>query len=347
MRLRALGVAAILGCLPAAALQSQTGRIEGTVTSAATAAPIAHAEVHIAALDLSTVTDAKGRFLFADVPVGVHEVLVRAVGFQSRVYLDQAVFESPVAILDLRLEPAYAGAGSGRRGSEPMLTLPPGVGLGLAFGYDGLGNTDGAIGYSGAIEGFGRYGFSPALFLRAGVLFSRRRIETAGFPYQLFGTYVEPRYVAQSISPVWAPFVAGQFGLAWERVGSGTMSLKANGTWAGGGGGVAVRLGPQLAAEIGALVGTARFGDYTFRGERAWYECLNTLAPGTTLPASAQGCAESRDIGTVLCYPPFYDPGISISGDCRPPDVPYPESSRSGVWFRFWLGIHFSLRAGG
>lgn len=336
--------AVILLCvLSVSMLRAQTGRIEGTVTSAATGAPIAHAEIRITALDLSAASDAKGTFLFAEVPVGAYEILVRAVGFQSRVYLDQAVFESPVVTLDLRLEPTHVGTGAPAPGSGPMVTLPRGFGLGLAFAYDGLGNTDGVIPSAGAIEGFGRYGFTPALVLRAGVLFSRRRIEAVDYPYQLFGTYVEPRYVAQSLSPVWAPFVAGQVGLAWESVHSGTMSMKAHGTWAGGGGGVAVRLGPQLAAEIGALAGTARFGDYTFRGERAWYRCLNTLEPGTTLPASVQGCADVRDVAAVLCYPPFYEPGVSISGNCQPPDVPYPESSRSGAWLRVWLGMHFSL----
>ena len=343
---RATAAVLLLSCLAVSTLRAQTGRIEGTVTSAATGAPVAHADILIAALDRTAVSDAKGVFLFADVPVGVYEIHVRAVGFRTRVYLDQAVFESPVAVLDLRLEPADFGSGSPAGGSEPMVTLPRGLGLGIAFAYDGLGNADGVIPSSLAIEAFGRYGFTPALVLRGGILFSRRRVETVNYPYQLFGTYVEPRYVAQSLSPVWAPFVAGQAGLARETVGSGTMTLKAHGTWVGGGGGVAFRLGPQLSAEIGALGGTARFGDYTFRGERAWYQCLNTLEPGTTLPASVQQCAGSRDIATVLCYPPFYDPGVSISGDCQPPDVPYVETSRSGGWLRVWVGLHFSLGTG-
>jgi len=343
---RATAAVLLLGCLAVSTLDAQAGRIEGTVTSAATGAPIAHAEILIRALDRTAVSDAKGVFLFADVPVGVYEIQVRAVGFQSGLYLDQAVFESPVVVLDLRLEPAAFGSGSPARGSEPMVTLPRGLGLGLAFAYDGLGSAHGVIPSAGAIEAFGRYGFTTALVLRGGILFSRRRVETENYPYQLFGAYVEPRYVAQSLSPVWAPFVAGQAGLAWETVGSGTMTLKAHGTWVGGGGGVAFRLGPQLSAEIGALGGTARFGDYTFRGELAWYSCLNSLEPGTTLPGSVQQCGGTRGTATILCYPPFYDPGVSISGDCQPPDVPYADTSRSGGWLRVWVGLHFSLTSG-
>ena len=335
----------VLGCLHVPSLHAQTGRIEGTVKSAANGDPIAHAEVYFKALNLSAMTDAKGVFLFADVPVGVYEILVRAVGFQSRVYLDQAVYESPIVNLDLRLEPAAGITGAPEPGPQTIVTLPRGLGLGVAAAYDGLGRTDGAIGSSGAFEAFGKYGFSTTFVLRGGIVLSRRSIETVDYPYQLFGTYLEPRYVAQSLSPVWAPFVAGQLGLARESVGRSSMSLKAMGTWFGGGGGAMFRVGPQLATEIGVLVGTARFGDYTFRGDRAWYYCLNELEPGSTLPASVQDCAGARGIGAELCYPPFF-PENRISGDCRPPDVPYPGTGRSGMWFRVWFGMHFSLTGG-
>ncbi|MBE0594900.1 MAG: carboxypeptidase-like regulatory domain-containing protein, partial [Gemmatimonadales bacterium] len=157
---------ALLACIPLAALHSQTGRIEGTVSNAETGAPIARAEVVVAATELSVITDSKGAFLLSDVPAGVYELLVRAVGFQSKVYLDQAVLAGAVAILDARLEP---GAGS-MAAPERVTTLPPGFGGGVALGYDGLGSADGAIGSSGAFEAFGRYGFTSALFLRAGVL---------------------------------------------------------------------------------------------------------------------------------------------------------------------------------
>ena len=343
---RAAAAVLLLGCVAVSTLDAQTGRIEGTVRSAETGAPIPQAEVYIRALNRSAVTDAKGVFLFADVPVAVYELLVRAVGFQSKVYLDQAVYESPVVTLDLRLDRAVGITGTSGGEPQPMITLPTGWGLGIAAAYDGLGRTDGAIGSSGAIEAFGRYGFSTTFVLRGGILLSRRSIEIVDYPYQLFGAYLEPRYVAQSLSPVWAPFVAGQLGLARESVGRSSMSLSAIGTWLGGGGGAMFRVGPQLATEIGVLVGTATFGDYTFRGDRAWYYCLNELETGSTLPTSVQDCAGARGIGAELCYPPFY-PENRISGDCRPPDVPYADTGRSGMWFRVWFGMHFSLTGGG
>jgi len=213
----------------------------------------------------------------------------------------------------------------------------------MALGYDALGRTEGAVGGSAALEGFGDVGSAAAVSLRAGIFLSRRRGEPVDYPYELFGGYVEPRYVVGGSGSTWAPFVGAQIGIVREHVSRASMSLSATGTTMAAGGGVQFRVWPQFGTELGVLVGIARFGSYTFRGERAWYQCLNTLAPGTGLPESVQDCAGSRDVGAVLCYPPFYPADYRVSGDCRPPDIPYDRTGRSGTWLRLWLGVHFSL----
>jgi len=316
------------------------------VTSAVTETPIANAEVYVPALDRSATTDAEGAFALAGVPVGTYEILVRALGFQSKVLADREVTVGAVTAVDVRLEPWGERADAREGGAEPAASRAPRFGIGLALGYDGLGRAEGAVGSSAAFEGFGDVGVSSAVILRAGVLLSRRRVEPVDYPYELFGGYVEPRYVVGGSRGTWAPFVTGHVGLVREHVSRASMSLSATGTTLAAGGGAQFRVWPQFGTELGVLVGVARFGSYTFRGERAWYQCLNALTPGTGLPESVQDCAGTRDVGAVLCYPPFYPADVNISGDCRPPDIPYEGTGRSGMWMRFWLGVHFSLTQG-
>lgn len=346
IHVRVASAALLSSCLTALPLHAQTGRIEGKVTSAVTNAPIANAEVYITALDLSATTGADGAFALTDVPVGTYEVLVRALGFQSTVLADQEVTGAAVTAVEVQLEPWGKRAEVPTSGAAATGPRSPRVGVGLALGYDGLGRTEGAIGSSAMFQAFADYGVTSAVVLRAGVFLSTRRVEPVDYPYNLFGVYVEPRYVVWAGAPRWAPFVAGQLGLERESVARSSMSLWAVGATLAGGGGVQFRVRPQFRAEIGALVGYAWFGSYTFRGEQAWYTCLNGLEPGATLPTSVQDCAGSRGIGAELCYPPFY-PENRISGDCRPPDVPYDDTGRSGTWFRVWFGVHFSLTGGG
>lgn len=235
---------------------------------------------------------------------------------------------------------------SGRPPREPTVFFP-GFGLGVAVSLEGVEErTDHAIASAAGFDGILRYGFASGLLVNAGLHVGRHNIPSANYPYQLVRAYVEPRYVAQWISPLWAPFIAGQVGHVWETVDRFSMSLRGSGLSLGGGGGVALRLTPQLAVEGGALVGTTRFGDYTFRGERAWYECLNLLEPGTSLPESVQQCAGTINAGAVLCYPPFYSPD-RVSGDCSPPDIPYSGTARSATWLRLWLGASVSFASPG
>jgi len=340
------GAALALSGLAARSLQAQTGRLEGKVTSAVAETPIADAEVYLPALDRSATTDAEGAFAFAGVPAGTFEILVRAVGFRSQVLADREVSVGAVTTVDVRLEPWGERADAPEGGASDAAFHTRRIGVGLALAYDGLGRAEGAVGSSAALGGFGDIGVSSAVSLRAGIFLSRRGVEPVDYPYELFGGYVEPRYVVGGGGSTWAPFVGAQIGIVREHVSHASMSLSATGTTVAAGGGVQVRVWPQFGTELGVLLGIARFGSYTFRGERAWYECLNTLAPGTGLPESVQDCASSRDIGAVLCYPPFYPADYRISGDCRPPDIPYDGTGRSGTWLRLWLGVHFSLVRG-
>ncbi len=69
------------------------------------ARPVEGAEVHIAALAMSTVTDADGRFAFANLPNGTHLVAVRALGY-SPVAREIPIDGRPVPEFTLRMQPA-------------------------------------------------------------------------------------------------------------------------------------------------------------------------------------------------------------------------------------------------
>lgn len=237
---------------------------------------------------------------------------------------------------------AQTGQVAGKEGEGGALR--PGVDVGVAVGLAGLGGSaNGAIGSARRFDSFVGYGLSSGLLVRAGVHVSRHQIEPPSFPYKLFGVYLEPRYVALGVSPGWAPWVASQLGRVWETAGRHAVRLSASGWSLGGGGGVLLRLSSQVALEAGVLYGIVRFGDYTFRGERAWYQCLDVLDDRTTLPESVLQCNGSADLAVVLCYPPFYTTTVGISGACDPPDIPHPGTARSGTWLRAWLGLSLSF----
>lgn len=63
-----------------------TGTITGMVLASGTQAPLNGAEVLIAALNRSSVTDAAGGFRLSNLPAGAHRVLIRAIGFEPLEY---------------------------------------------------------------------------------------------------------------------------------------------------------------------------------------------------------------------------------------------------------------------
>ncbi|MDH3272041.1 MAG: TonB-dependent receptor [Gemmatimonadota bacterium] len=61
--------------------QAQTGQIVGTVTNAATGAPLGEVQVFVEAQDLGALTRANGRFIVLNVPAGTWDVTAQRIGF--------------------------------------------------------------------------------------------------------------------------------------------------------------------------------------------------------------------------------------------------------------------------
>lgn len=224
------------------------------------------------------------------------------------------------------------------------IAIPPGINFGGSVGptmFRGSGNgpIPGAAGWEFFVGG----GLANGLYGRLGALLSGHDVAPDTPDYQFLTLFLEPRYVFLGLSRNVAPYVAGRAGWTYEKVLGGSYNLKANGSLLAAGGGVLIRVAPQIALEFGVLLGKARFGDYTFKGEYAWKLCLDDLQPGTALPVSVADCAGSRSIGNVirLCYPPYYAEGET--GDCEPPDIPYDGTSRTGDLVRVSVGVNLSV----
>jgi hypothetical protein len=203
------------------------------------------------------------------------------------------------------------------------------------------GSLDESIGRAAEYGAFVRYGSSFGVFVQAGGHFSSHGITNASLSYKLTNWYIEPRFAVQTLSRTVAPFVSGRVGYSIEIAEGGNATLRASGFTLGSGGGVLVRLGPQISMEGGAALSTIAFGDYAFQGEFVWKECLDGLSEGSPLPQSVVGCTGAPGGPVILCYPPFFP--FEVSGDCVPPEIPYADSARSATLLRIWLGIHFSF----
>jgi TonB-linked SusC/RagA family outer membrane protein len=81
----ALFVSLAITLVPSALSAQETGRIRGTVTDAATGAPIADAQVTVVGADRGAVSDIQGRFVISDVPSGSRELRARKIGFAAAV----------------------------------------------------------------------------------------------------------------------------------------------------------------------------------------------------------------------------------------------------------------------
>jgi len=86
-----------------AAQTAAGGGVVGTVTDAASGAPISGAVVALPDLDRTVVTDARGRYVVRDVPAGPQHVSVRRVGFAPRV-LHALVPRLGDVVIDIALE---------------------------------------------------------------------------------------------------------------------------------------------------------------------------------------------------------------------------------------------------
>jgi TonB-dependent starch-binding outer membrane protein SusC len=110
-----------LAVLPAWGHAQERAAVTGQVLAEATQQPLAAVQVTIAALNLSTVTDERGRFLMPNVPHGTHTVRANLLGYrQSVVQVVVGTVTQPVTILletdPLRLdELVVVGYGTERR----------------------------------------------------------------------------------------------------------------------------------------------------------------------------------------------------------------------------------------
>lgn len=225
------------------------------------------------------------------------------------------------------------------------VAVAPGIGLGGSVGLNRFGGSvNNEIGAAPAWEVFLSAGHRSGLFVRAGATLSTHDLPVVEPDWQFLSLFVEPRFVALGFSPAWAPFIAGRIGRASEKVLAPSWELRASGVSLAGGGGVVLRLSPQVALEGGVMLGTSRFNDYSFRGEFAWKDCLDGLDAGTPLPESISRCAGSQGFGGVvrLCYPPYFPAGTST---CTPPEIRYTRTRRTGTWLRTWIGIDLSFSA--
>lgn len=77
-----LAVAVLLAAVaPSPSSAQESGRITGVVRSADTQRPLAGAQVFIQGTRIGALTNAEGRYLMLNVPVGTHEVRVTIIGF--------------------------------------------------------------------------------------------------------------------------------------------------------------------------------------------------------------------------------------------------------------------------
>lgn len=88
--------------MPGMALAQETGTIEGQVTDAATARPLASAQVFIADTRIGAVTNAGGRFVLPNVPAGTQQLTVALLGYASATGSVQVVADQ-TATLDFEL----------------------------------------------------------------------------------------------------------------------------------------------------------------------------------------------------------------------------------------------------
>ncbi len=85
--------------------QAPTGKIGGRLTSAITQRPIAGAAIELVGIARTTTTDSTGHFGLADVPVGVYQLRVRAIGFRPIVRANTVVGSGKPLEVALQLNP--------------------------------------------------------------------------------------------------------------------------------------------------------------------------------------------------------------------------------------------------
>jgi outer membrane receptor protein involved in Fe transport len=113
-------MALMIGLAGATAWSAVTGVVSGTVVAAETGAALSGANVVVVDTGLSTVTDARGRFVITNVPPGTHTVALSLIGYTEAEVLDVVVVQGQVTPLTVGLEPTVVDA----VGAEATITAP-------------------------------------------------------------------------------------------------------------------------------------------------------------------------------------------------------------------------------
>jgi len=339
----------LLTLVPLHATAAQTGRVEGTVVNMQTGAPVLEARVIIEGTRFFALTDRQGHYAILDVPVGMHNIRVEAVGFEHRVHLNHRVLEHDRRALDVQPTRVDLELRPLRRSPEdrPVHTaLPtavqPGFGLGASVGMQGLGGSaNRAVRPGASVDLFGRYGTPFGLMFHAGGRFGTFGIDSVPASVHVYDVFFESRFTLLNVSARWAPFITGQAALNRETARGNRVKFEASGYSLGGGGGAYVRLAPELTVETGLTVGLLAMDDFVSSGDWVTYQCLEGLEPGTPLPETIVRCGDLiTGSPEYTCYPPFSD---RYSGECDAPKIERVGSERSGLRYRLWVGFQLSL----
>ena len=105
MMLRTAVIAGVYLALAQVGGLAAQGTLQGTVTSSATGAPIAGAQVSLPELGTGVLSGAAGTYDIADLPAGTHEVVFTLFGYQS-VTQQVAIADGEMTQLDVALEEA-------------------------------------------------------------------------------------------------------------------------------------------------------------------------------------------------------------------------------------------------
>jgi len=108
------------------------------------------------------------------------------------------------------------------------------------------------------------------------------------------GIFLEPRYVFDAGSDLFAPYASGRFSIVKQNnVGDPLFDFSVTGSSANGGGGVLFRMTPRINFDVGATIGYTRFSSY-----RAVDRQTGTVFTGS--PGGASGSNFVLRVGVAI-----------------------------------------------